>query len=122
MLRDGCDESALEPTDFLCDFCLQSWAPSRALVEGHRGACLCSQCLKVAYVSLVLMKESSAAEGYTCRLCRELRDEPGWASPIDETVCVCSRCVRQSAGVLSKDPDVDFVRPTHNDHGTQPTR
>ena len=112
MRRPGADESNLEMTDFLCDFCHQSWADDRPMIEGHRGACLCSRCLKIAYVDLVLMKVSAAPEGYTCRMCLEERAQPGWVSPIDPQACVCLRCVRQSATVMHKDPDVNFTRPT----------
>jgi len=111
MRREGCDESQLDLSDFLCDFCHQAWADDRAMVEGHRGSCVCSQCLTVAYTEVVLLEQSPAPAAYTCRLCLETRDEPGWASPIDQEACICQRCIKQSAGVLSKDKEISWSRP-----------
>ena len=45
-----------------------------------------------------------------CRLCREERDERSWSGALPGAR-VCRRCVRQSAAVLQKDPDLGWRKP-----------
>lgn len=114
MQRPGADPVNMQMEDFLCDFCAQPWHDTRPLVEGHRGACVCGRCLAVAYTEVVLMGLSTpAAEGEACRLCLEaLAGQPHWRSPLDADAIACTRCIKQSAGVLHKDPDVPWRKPT----------
>ncbi len=83
------------------------------MVEGHRGSLICSNCLGVAFVELVQQGagvERNADE--SCRLCLEPRDGMFWRSPIDEAAIICTRCVKQSAGVLQKDEQSDWSKPS----------
>ena len=97
--------------DVLCDFCLQPWTDARPMVEGHRGSCICGDCLRAAYVLLVLRSAGQDAEGATCTLCLENRTERSWKHPENAGATACLRCVRQSAAVLQKDPDLGWKRP-----------
>ena len=112
MRREGCDEDNLQMSDMLCDFCAGEWTLERPMVEGHHGSCICGSCLRVAYTELVLAKGGDAPKGYKCVLCLEQREDPGWQSPARE-VCVCRRCVKQSAGVLGKDADIAWSKPKY---------
>ena len=49
MRKPGCDEENLLPTDFLCDYCGNTWSDDRPMVEGHRGSLVCARCLSLAY-------------------------------------------------------------------------
>lgn len=112
MHRPGTDPEHVEMTDVLCDFCRTPWREDLPVVEGHQGSVICGTCLTVAYRSLVLLKAGTAPEGYKCTLCLEHREEPGWQSPAYEEACICSRCTRQAAGVLVKDKDYGWSKPT----------
>jgi hypothetical protein len=111
MRRPGCDEDNLEMADFLCDFCGSVWIEDLPMVEGHKGSCICGKCLTVAYTGVVLGEAGSAPEGYQCTLCLEKRPEHGWASPVREEASICRRCIKQCAGVLSKDKETPWTRP-----------
>ncbi|MBL8757039.1 MAG: hypothetical protein JNK35_01265 [Phycisphaerae bacterium] len=99
---------------FKCDFCRQPWADDRPMVEGHQGSLICSACLSVAYLHVHgpqtagLGAESPAI---ACRMCLETRSGPRWASPLDPEAVACKRCIRQSAGVLERDPEYAWRRP-----------
>ena len=98
---------------FVCDFCLNTWSDDRPMVEGHRGALVCSHCLSIAFSELVHLRSGSPVEpGETCVLCLE-PDRPGlhWRSPVREEAIGCIRCIKQSAGVLHKDPDHAWTKP-----------
>ena len=41
----------------------------------------------------------------------EGRADPHWESPTQDGVLACRRCVKQSAGVLHKDKDIDWTKP-----------
>ena len=110
MQRPGCDPDNMEPADFLCDFCGQCWADGRPMVEGHRGSLICGPCLGVAYVEVVQGGARSAPGGAACTLCLEARDGAMWASGAREAFA-CLRCVKQSAGVLTKDPESGWRKP-----------
>ncbi len=98
---------------FRCDFCGSAWDERRPMVEGHRGSLICASCLSIAYTELVHLDSGYAPDRkQVCVLCLENgRDELHWASPLDETVLACRRCVKQSAGVLHKDPDSPWKKP-----------
>lgn len=98
---------------FKCNFCMMVWDEHRQMVEGHRGSLICSQCLSIAFTELVHLDYGyTPAKTETCVLCLEAdRDGLHWQSPIDESVIACRRCVKQSAGVLHKDPDTPWKKP-----------
>lgn len=83
------------------------------MVEGHRGSLICAHCLSVAYTELIHLKLGSpCAQDETCVLCLEHgRDETHWRSPVREEALACKRCIKQSAGVLHKDPDTPWSKP-----------
>lgn len=98
---------------FLCDFCRGHWDPDRPMVEGHQGSLICGSCLSAAYVCVVNLGQGEPAEpGRRCTMCLEERSDPFWISPAYPEARICGRCIRQAAGVLSKDPDSGWSRPT----------
>lgn len=111
MQRPNTDETNVQMSDILCDFCHQEWTLERPMVEGHRGACICGNCLRLAYTELAIAGHGTAPAGYLCTLCRENREEIGWQSLVFPEVCACRRCVKQSAAVLQKDPDLGWKKP-----------
>ena len=139
MRREGCDEDNLSPEDFLCDFCGQTWAPDRPMVEGHRGSLACARCLTLAFDELWNRQEETGAGnsaqqeddnthpqpppsgrgleerhppvGTPCVMCLEQRDEPHWHSPVREDAWMCKRCAKQSVVMLERDPEAGFKRP-----------
>jgi hypothetical protein len=111
MHRPGADPENMGPDDFLCDFCGRGWAEDRPMVEGHRGSLICGRCLTVAYTEAVTHGLRSATSGAACTLCLEPRDGPAWASPGRPEAVACLRCIKQSAGVLTKDPEANWRRP-----------
>jgi hypothetical protein len=122
MRREGCDENNLEPGDFLCDFCENTWADDRPMVEGHRGSLICAKCLNLAYDLLwnhapVAGKKAEVPHdqrmpgGLTCRMCLESREEPCWHSPVVDESWICKRCAKQSVVMLERDPEVNYKRP-----------
>ncbi len=113
MHREGADPFNMQPEDFLCDFCGLPWSEDRPFVEGHRGSCICGKCLTVAYSALVHLNAGEPlGEGGACTLCLEpKRDQPHWRSPALPEKLACIRCVKQSAGVLHKDPEADWEKP-----------
>lgn len=120
MYRPGTNENDVRVEDVLCDFCHQPWRDDLPIVEGHRGAVICGDCLTLAYRALALHKQGKPDQ--VCVLCRERRDEPAWSLPAGpahwETdlnaglACACLRCVRQAAAVLDKDRDYAWSKPT----------
>lgn len=96
---------------FVCDFCRRHWADDRPMVEGHRGALICAKCLTLAYTDLVYSGQGTALSGTLCTMCLENRAQPQWCSPLHPEAHACLRCVRQAAGVLSRDPDYGWQRP-----------
>lgn len=110
----------VEMADVLCDFCHQHWTDDRPMVEGHQGACICGKCLTISYREVVLDEADSAPSGFKCLMCLEgvedrqalkRGDEPGWQSPMYPEAIICRRCIKQSAGVLHKDPDIEWRKP-----------
>jgi hypothetical protein len=124
MQRPGTDENNVQMSDILCDFCRREWTMERPMVEGHRGSCICGDCLRLSYSAMVLEKQGNAPAGYLCTLCRENRDEIGWVPPVipadqpaDPPLAACRRCVNQSAAVLAKDKEYGWAKPTKADSG-----
>lgn len=130
MRRDGCDENNLEPTDFLCDYCGNTWGDDRPMVEGHRGSLVCAKCLNLAFDLLwnhapawdgksqpppPVSPDQQMPEGALCRMCLEHREEPCWQSPmeLDENgaAWLCKRCAKQSVVMLERDPEFGYSRP-----------
>jgi len=104
--------TAAEGNDyFVCDFCRKPWRDDRPMVEGHRGALICGPCLTVAYSELVHLRMGTERAGSLCTMCLENRDQPQWESPLHPQAHACIRCVRQAAGVMSKDPESGWKRP-----------
>lgn len=96
---------------FICDFCRHAWAEDRPMVEGHRGSLICGTCLTVAYTELVHLHAGAERAKSLCSMCLEHRDQPQWESPLHPEVHACIRCVRQAAGVMSKDEESGWKRP-----------
>ena len=120
MLKPGADPSNVQMDDILCDFCHRQWTVDVPFVEGHRGSVICGNCLTVAYHELVVASAGETGD-FMCVLCRESEEdraaekrpgEPGWRSPLDESVATCRRCVKRAAGVLHKDPDSPWRKPS----------
>lgn len=116
MYREGTDENAVEISDVLCDFCRRPWTEDITMVEGHRGACICGDCLTQAWTALH-GDTTTCPRDHWCVLCREgaedrasmnRADEPGW---VQGKAGVCRRCVRQAGVALERDEDTDWVRP-----------
>ncbi len=98
---------------FACDFCHQPWSDSRPMVEGHQGSLICSNCLSIAYSETVHLNQGSpTTQDEKCLLCLENnRQGPHWRSPMFNESIACIRCLKQSAGVLQKDPDFQWQKP-----------
>jgi hypothetical protein len=112
MHRPGTDPDNVQLSDIICDFCHPPWREDLPVVEGHRGAIICGDCLTAAYRGLIFGESPPVDPGYSCRLCLEQRSDAGWQSPRYPDAAVCARCVRQSAGVLHKDRDYEWEKPT----------
>jgi hypothetical protein len=112
MHRPGSNTADMQMADFLCDFCRRPWDGTFAMVEGHQGSLICQTCLMIAYTEVVMGRAESPPEGReTCVMCLEKRDDPGWSSPAHDDALICRRCIKQGAGRLHKDPDVDWRKP-----------
>lgn len=113
MHRDGADPDSMAMEDILCDFCAQPWSDDRPMVEGHRGSCVCGNCLTIAWREVMEAGLSDEpGPGEVCVMClEEGREEPHWRSPMFEGKLVCRRCIKQAAGALHKDPDIPWTKP-----------
>jgi len=112
MHREGMDEANAQPEDFLCDFCHNHWAEDRPMVEGHRGSLICAHCLTTAYQQVVNANAGTMlAEREVCLLCLAPTSEPVWASDAYPQSKACRKCIKQSAGVLQKDPTSNWTKP-----------
>ncbi|MBL8765200.1 MAG: hypothetical protein JNM07_13120 [Phycisphaerae bacterium] len=103
---------------FRCDFCRAAWDESRPMVEGHQGSLICGHCLTIAYARAVLDPAASTPspepDPRPCTMCLESRAEPRWRSPLRGDASICRRCIKQSAGVLERDAESGWRRPTAN--------
>ena len=121
MYREGTDESNVQMSDVLCDFCHRVWTEEVPFIEGHRGAVICAGCLERAFVELESGEGPNlVGDGYFCRLSREGEEdraalrragEPGWRSPVDPEAVVCRKVVRMAAAALQKDPVFQWRKP-----------
>ncbi len=113
MHNPNADPHNMMPEDFWCDFCRGAWNGALAMVEGHQGSLICGKCLSVAYDEVGRTQDAGQAEGAggKCVMCLEEKQAPLWRSPADEAKAICRRCVRQSAGMLEKDPESGWSRP-----------
>ncbi|HEV8606848.1 MAG TPA: hypothetical protein VGQ99_16005 [Tepidisphaeraceae bacterium] len=89
-----------------CDFCRTDWDGVSPVIEGHRGAIICLECLKLALDSL-----TPAGETFKCILC--LREPlpatlPRWHHPQNPATHACEGCIHQTADVFDRDPDIDW--------------
>lgn len=111
MYREGHDPEDVQPGDILCDFCLrQAWVLDLPCVEGHHGAIICGDCLNEAATRVRVEKSPPLQEVAVCTMCLEHRQEPGWSSDAGAGA-ICTRCIKQSSGVLHKSKDWAWVRP-----------
>jgi len=96
-----------------CDYCARQWDPegTELMIEGHQGSLICLKCLNTAFASVVLHSGGTENSGKTCAMCLEERDQPEWASPIEESKRICLRCIKQAATALEKDPESGWKRP-----------
>jgi len=112
MQRLGVNPEDVKMSDILCDFCRAEWVDALPMVEGHKGSTICGGCLTEAYLALMSRGEDAVERGYTCVMCLEQRPDPAWRSPAHAEAVICKRCINQSAGVLSKDKESGWTRPT----------
>lgn len=113
MHREGMDEDNARAEDFLCDFCRNHWAADRPMVEGHRGSLICGACLTVGYREVVLGDGGvGLQERAVCTLCLAPTSEPVWVSPAYPEAKACRKCLKQSAGVMQKDVESGWKKPT----------
>ena len=120
MRKPGTDENNVQMSDVLCDFCQREWTEDIAMVEGHKGSCICGRCLTVAYTEVVVNAAAPDIGDFACVLCLEgsadrealkRGEEPGWRSPVNPDAAICRRCIKQTAGVLQKDKESGWRKP-----------
>lgn len=113
MHREGIDSENVLPEDILCDYCGEAaWSKSQPCIEGHQGSIVCGSCLTMAYKELVLANNKEHQTEEKCRMCLEHRDDPVWLGIIEPNAPICRRCVKQSAGALTKSKHWDWSKPT----------
>lgn len=118
MHRNGANPTDMQTDDFICDFTGKAWDGAFPMVEGHQGSLICGDALRVAFAEVILAGQNSMPKGATCAMCLEVRDEPGWQSPVptgerEHGASICRRCIRQSATKLEKDPDWGWTKPAN---------
>lgn len=106
----------MQPEDFICDFTGRAWDGSFPMVEGHQGSLICGDALTIAFTEVVLLGSDTKPAGSPCVMCLEVRDDPGWQSPMPvgphgAGAVICRRCIRQSATRLDKDQEWDWKKP-----------
>jgi hypothetical protein len=72
MRKPGTNEDDVQMSDVLCDYCRREWTEDVPMVEGHQGACICENCLTMAYSEVVSQRSGGAPPGFACRMCLEL--------------------------------------------------
>ncbi|MFO0830415.1 MAG: hypothetical protein U0637_01100 [Phycisphaerales bacterium] len=125
MHRPGSNPESMAGSDFLCDFCGQTWADDRPMVEGHKGSLVCGKCLSLAYASVVVRNAGVVVpEHIACVMCLLNKSGDYWQSPLRVTMvggaadihpepgaCICRWCIEKSGAMLEKDPDSGWRRP-----------
>lgn len=104
-----------------CDFCGTDWDPydqsySRPMTEGHQGSVICLPCVIEALEHL-----RPSEKGFKCCMCLVEKEAktPCWqyeeregedAIPVGRNpqALACDDCIKQAAGVFSKDEDIDW--------------
>lgn len=115
MRKPDADENNVQMTDVLCDFCRTEWSEDKPMIEGHQGSCICGNCMRIAYVDVLVNKQDTGPEGYKCTMCLEHRDDPAWLSPMYEDAVICRRCIKLGSGALHKDKQFDWQKPAGAD-------
>ena len=111
MHKEGIDPENVQPEDILCDFCGDAaWSQGKPCIEGHQGSIVCGICLTKAYKELVLSKRELETEA-KCRMFLENREDPVGLGAIEPIAPICKRCVKQSAGALTKSKHWDWSKP-----------
>ena len=121
MHRPGADPLDMNPEDFWCDFCRRPWSEQVPFVEGHRGSCICGNCLSIAWIAVetndpelvrgeffCVMSQESTAD----RAAQNRGDDPGWSSPSGSEAVISRKMIRMAAAVLSQDPENNWQKPT----------
>ena len=120
MRKPNTDETNVQMSDVLCDFCHRQWTEDIAMLEGHQGSCICGRCLTLAYTDIILNEIDAAPQQYICPMCLETSDdraslerssEPAWQSPLYEEAVICKRCINLAATALDKDKDNNWKKP-----------
>ncbi len=120
MHRDGADPERIQPEDILCDFCTRAWGEDVAMVEGHRGSCICGDCLTVAWRAVVegglddapAPLDDPDAPSWICTMCLEARSDPAFQSPVRPEAYICRRCIRLAGRALDLDEDHAWNKPS----------
>ncbi|MCH8823616.1 MAG: hypothetical protein IH984_08930 [Planctomycetes bacterium] len=124
MRKPNTDESNVQMSDVLCDFCHRQWTEEIAMLEGHQGSCICGRCLTLAYTDIILNEIDAAPQQFACPMCLETSDdrasldradEPAWQSPLYEEAVICKRCIDLAATALNKDKDNNWKKPGERD-------
>ena len=74
------------------------------MIEGHRGSCICGDCLSSA--SLALVQERLIPEVAQCVLCLRTDRNPIWKGQDPSSASACRGCIRRSARLMAAEPDV----------------
>ncbi len=121
MRKPGIDESNVQMSDVLCDFCHRQWTEDEPMIEGHHGSCVCGKCVTLAYAQVVLNGDSTAPADFKCPMCLEATadrealergGERGWQSPLHDEAVICERCINLAAESLHKSKDWGWTKPT----------
>lgn len=124
MRKPKTDESNVQMSDVLCDFCHRQWTGDIAMLEGHQGSCICGRCLTIAYTDIIHNQIDAAPEQYNCPMCLESSEDraslkrasdSAWQSPLYEEAVICKRCIKLAAAALDKDKEVDWKKPQESD-------
>jgi len=109
MHRPGSNADAMTPLDFLCDFCLRPWADNGAMVEGHHGSLICTDCLSAAYPAVAVRADTvEPTDEFDCTMCLQHK---GGLRYRTNTATACRSCVEKAARMLERDPDSGWTRP-----------
>mgnify|MGYP006299636091 CR=1 FL=1 len=94
-----------------CDFTGTEWDEQIPMIEGHRGAVICLDALKLA-----IEQASEAEEPFTCTLCRREREagKKMWRHPeppdgANPDAVVCWPCINMADRAFGEEPDTDHT-------------